>query len=216
MLHMSKKNFAIIFFVCISIIGFFVARLILGGKSGEWVCEGGRWTPHGEPRDPMPQEGCGPRVIPENEFGNGERCEVYRTDDFKIKYPHWPNIDASRVLEPERTKIAVSNDGCNVVITADRLSDGETLEAYVEQKIAERQASSIAPIEILDRELRDTSARVDAFVTMGDTVLRSISYEYLSGAGNVYGVGFVAERDAYKDVCRPYVEEMLDSMTISE
>lgn len=44
--------------VTLIIAAWFVVRFVFGGPEDDWICQGGRWTKHGQPSAPRPTMPC--------------------------------------------------------------------------------------------------------------------------------------------------------------
>jgi len=56
---MKKEGLLLISaFVFVAVV-LFVLRFLIGGNEDTWLCSSGMWVKHGNPKDPMPDSGCG-------------------------------------------------------------------------------------------------------------------------------------------------------------
>ncbi|OGG11565.1 hypothetical protein A2Z00_05010 [Candidatus Gottesmanbacteria bacterium RBG_13_45_10] len=56
---MRKILFLILLVGLAGIFALFIARFLFGGNEDDWICDNNQWVKHGNPKDPMPQTGCG-------------------------------------------------------------------------------------------------------------------------------------------------------------
>lgn len=144
------------------------------------------------------------------EFGNGQPYAVYATDDFEVRYPNWPNIDRSQLPEPERTKVAVSNEGCTFMINAAPLPEGMTFKEYMEKRLQEQ--TSKVKAEVTVKTIGETNAHLEAEVNLGTVTVRSATYAFVTSNRQYYGIGFAAPKTPFDRVCQPLIQEVIESV----
>lgn len=83
---MRNKIFIVGAVLVLIFVAIVAIRFFLGGDEDTWICQNGVWVKHGNPSQPMPETGCGEQGRESNK--SGERYEVYKTDDFEVKYPY--------------------------------------------------------------------------------------------------------------------------------
>ncbi|OGZ35899.1 MAG: hypothetical protein A2V60_01170 [Candidatus Portnoybacteria bacterium RIFCSPHIGHO2_01_FULL_39_19] len=59
-----KRNRIVTIFIVLSFIigAWLFLRFVIGGPEDNWICDNGQWIKHGNPRAPMPIEGCGQQL----------------------------------------------------------------------------------------------------------------------------------------------------------
>ena len=148
----------------------------------------------------MPSSGCGEKKEAKpGEFPNGQKYETYKADDFKIKYPYWPNIDKKNLLEPQNIKLAVTNAGCNFVINVVSLPDNTNFEDYTEKLFQEQIAKFKS--RIITKDIKDNTTYIDGEITMGNVTLKSVSYGYFTSNRQSYGIAFIAQKSQFNTAC---------------
>ncbi len=144
-------------------------------------------------------------------FANGQPYASYKRDDFEAVFPDWPNAQASSATGTESWQIFVQNNGCNFIIRPVQVAQGVTYKQYVENTL--KDAEPYNPT-FNKKEVTDTTAVIDADITLGNGTIRNVSYNYLSSKGTSYGVAFVAEKGNFDAACQPYVNEVVKSVVI--
>ena len=187
-----------------------IARFLLGGDEDAWICQNGAWVKHGNPSEPMPKAGCGEEGKGTNKGGTS--YEVYKADDFEVKYPFWQNVDKKNLLDPEKTKLAVTDGKCNFVITAIPIPNNTNFKDYT-QKLAQEQIARTKS-KVIAQDIGDNTAYIEGELTMGNTTLYSISYGYMTGKRQSYGIAFVAEKSLFESACRPIIDEVVESVRV--
>jgi len=195
-----------------------VVRFIFGGPEDSWICVNDQWVKHGNPRNPAPQSGCRantPKTNAQNprpgEFSNGQLYSTFKTENFEIKYPNWPNIDKSKVAGADAIKVAVANAGCNFIIKETTVAPDTTLSAYVDQAINGAGSS----IKMNKKEITGDRGYLDGDVTMSGVTMKNVSLEFKTG-NNIYGIAFVAEKNNFSAACEPLVNEVSESAIVSK
>src|SRR3972149_2477992 len=167
-----KRALTILFLILLfALVVVFVLRFLTGDEDS-WICDNRQWVKHGNPSASMPLSGC------------GEKYEVYKTNDFEVKYPYWPNIDPKNILEPNKTKLAVSNAGCNIVITLVSVPTNTSYKTYTEKLANDEIAKTKS--KIITKDIKDNTAHFEGEVQMGNITLHSISYSYMTSKRNSY------------------------------
>ncbi len=138
---------------------------------------------------------------------NKQKYQVYRAEDFEIKYPDWPKVDERNVFDPQRTKLAVANNGCNFVINAIAIPENTTFKEYTKKSAQEQIAKTKS--KIITQNIQDNTAYFEGEVPMGNTTLYSISYSYLTSGRQSYGIAFIAEKSVFETACRPFIDKVV-------
>lgn len=146
------------------------------------------------------------------EFSNGQRYEVWKTDDFEIKYPSWPNIDKKNLLEPQNIKLALANDGCNFVISAIPIPANTSFKEFTEKRFQEQTAKFIS--KIITKDIKENTAYIDGELSMGNTTLKSVSHGYFTSSRQSYSIGFIAEKSQFETACQPIIDDVIESVKI--
>lgn len=144
------------------------------------------------------------------EFANGQPYLTFKTNDFEVKYPNWPNIDKSKLAAIDNIQVAVANEGCNFIIKESVVSPNTTLEVYAEKAIN----ASGNNLKINKKEINGNKGYLDADVTMGNVTLRNVSLDFKTG-NDIYGIAFVAEKNSFSKACEPLVDEVNKSVIVN-
>ncbi|MFA6523113.1 MAG: hypothetical protein WCS85_01985 [Candidatus Peribacteraceae bacterium] len=163
------------------------------------------------PREPARQE-QGNRTPRTGEFSNGQLYSVFAADTFEVKYPNWPNVDSSALSEPGRTKVAVSNEGCTFIITANPVPEGKTFTAFVEEKL--REQTGKAGIRMTVKDISERSAHLETEISAGTVTIQSATYAYETSGRQYYGIGFAALTETFKRVCQPLIQDVIGSVRV--
>ncbi len=203
-----------IFIVGVVLVLIFVAivaiRFFLSGDEDTWICQNGRWVKHGSPREPMPETGCGEQ---DRESNKGEeKYEVYKADDFEVKYPYWQNIDKKNLLDPEKTKLAVTDGKCNFVVTAIPVPTNTNFKDYT-QKLVQEQITKTKS-KVIAQDIKDNTAYMEGELNIGNTTLYSISYGYMTSKRQSYGIAFISEKSLFESACQPIINEVVESVKV--
>lgn len=192
-------------------------RFLIGGNEDTWICVNEQWVRHGHPKNPPPQNRCGNGGIKEaargqrpGEFSNGQQYLTFKTNDFEVKYPNWPNIDTNKTPGTDKFRVAVANEGCNFIIKVSIVPPNTTLKAYAEKVISDSGTS----IKINKKEINGDRAYLDGDVIMGGVTLKNVSLEFKTN-NNIYGLAFVAEKNKFSQVCEPLVNEVNNSVKVN-
>jgi hypothetical protein len=216
-----NRKIKILLIVIVFIIIVAGLLLILRGDEDTWICENGEWVKYGNPKNPPPEnQTCklDTDVVDTSTnqsagvFKNGQPYKTYEASDIEVKYPYWPSVAKEDLLAPEKTKLAVSNEGCNFVVTSTPVPGGYTFKSYMEKLLDESKTKTGA--EITRSEIGEMSSIIDGYVMIGGVNLHSLSYGYLTSDGNSYGVGFIAEEDNFESACRRFVNEVIESVVV--
>ena len=78
------KKVAVLGLVIVFLILFI--RFFLGGAEDEWICEYGRWVKHGNPSSPMPNSGCGSKIVDKVEENLTDISVCYSPNGNKMTY----------------------------------------------------------------------------------------------------------------------------------
>lgn len=215
----SMKKFLVPLLIvfAIGLSAIFVGRFLFGGDEDTWICVDNQWVKHGNPKVSMPQTGCGSQKkendtneVKPGEFANGQKYEIYKTDDFEIKYPYWPNIDKKNLLEPENVKLAVVNAGCNFIVNVVSVPANTNFKDYTEKLAQEEIAKTKG--KIITQNIKDDTAHFVGEITMGNVTLRSVSYGYLTSKRQSYDIAFIAEKNQFETACQPFIDEVVESV----
>jgi hypothetical protein len=144
-------------------------------------------------------------------FANGQPYASYKKPDFEAIYPDWPSAPASSATGTESWQVFVQNQGCNVIIRPVKVAAGVTYTQYVENTL--KEAEPYNPV-FNRKEITNTTAIIDADISIGNGTIRNISYNFLSSKGISYGVAFVAEKQNFDAACQPYVDEVVKSVVV--
>jgi hypothetical protein len=142
----------------------------------------------------------------------GQKYQIYKAEDFEIKYPDWPNIDKKNLLKPENIKLAVTNGSCNFLINVISVPADTNFKNYTE-KLAEEEITK-TNAKIIVKDIKDNTAYFVGEVTMGNITLHSVSYGYFTTKRLSYGVAFIAEKSQFNAACQPIVEEVVKSVRV--
>lgn len=151
------------------------------------------------------------------EFSNGQRYQIYQTNNFEVKYPYWPNVDKKNILEPENIKLAVANEGCNFLISSISIPKGTTFKDYINQRLQEsnnKYDKYGIKITKITKDIKDTSAYIESEFVVNNVAVKSVSYGYFTSQGVSYGIAFIAEKNNFDKVCQPLIKEVIESVKI--
>jgi hypothetical protein len=144
-------------------------------------------------------------------FGR-QKYKIYQAQDFEVKYPDWSDVDKKNLLEPEKTKLAVANKGCNFIINVVAVPENTTFKEYTE-KLAQEQIAKTKS-KVIAQNIQDNTAYFEGEVPMGNTTLYSVSYGYMTSLRQSYGIGFIAEKSIFETACLPIINEVVKSVRI--
>ncbi len=209
---MKKYLIPLLIITVIGLSALFAVRFLLGGDEDTWICQNGSWVKHGNPNKPMPETGCGNQGKTTNT--GGERYEFYRADDFEVKYPYWQNVEKKNLLEPEKTKLAVTDGRCNFVITSIPVPSDTTFKEHTQKLIGDQLIQSKYPVKIITSDIQDINAHIEGEFTLNKTDLHSISYGYMTSKRQSYGIAFIAEKSLFDSTCRPIINDVVASVKV--
>lgn len=207
--------------LAIIVAGVIGVALWLKAASGEdtWLCVNGQWIKHGNPSAAMPQVPCTQAIIPSSERSKtpplvpaDQSMTPFKSDDFSLSYPDWPVMDQKIILEPERTKVAVSNAGCALVVTARMLPPDANFQASIEQLLSEQIAQ--ADVRILQKEITQKTSHVEGEFTVQNRTIHSDQYGYVTSRNQFYSVVFASEKDAFDAACTPVIAALVKSVKV--
>lgn len=217
-LRRTTKTWVIAGILLLLAATFFAVRLL--SAEDDWICQDGAWVRHGNPNASMPQTGCGSNEPQDaaytprpGEFQNGQRYATFATDDFSVNYPDWPRFDTSAAPDADAYKLAVANAGCSFIIKVASVPEDVSFKDYIQSVV--RETSSQYPITMLSQDIGDASAHFEGEVTMGDAVVKNVTYSYLTGTRQSVGIGFVSARDQFDEACQPIVGEVVESVVVN-
>ncbi len=204
--------------VLIGLVGFFV--FFLNSSEDNWICVNEQWVRHGNPKNPPPQTGCDNGVIKEEargqrpgEFKNGQQYAIFKIDSFEVKYPNWPNFDKDKTAEADKYKVAVANEGCSFIIIVASVPSNISFREYAENAVQKEMKSS--PVKILVKDVNDTFAHFEGEISMGNAIVKSITYAYFTNKRESVSIGFVAQKDQFDRVCKPIIDEVVGSVKVN-
>lgn len=202
---MDFKKIGLIAFIIIA--GLLVVRFVLGGSEDTWLCQNGQWVKHGNPSKSAPTSGCGSSATPVN-----QKTAVYKASDFEITYPVWSNIPKENLLDPTATRIAVTNSGCNFLVTARPVAKDQIFKTYAQKMIDDEIASN--NVKVVTKTIKDDSSFVESSFTIDKTLMYSTSNGYFSSSRQFYTVIFVSQKDVFEKACRPLIKSTIDSVKV--
>ncbi|MDD5103810.1 MAG: hypothetical protein PHX93_05435 [Candidatus Peribacteraceae bacterium] len=203
------------------VAGVMSAALWLRAASGEdsWLCVNGEWIKHGNPSAAMPTVPCTQAVIPSTKPANtlqpvpvDQPMTSYTDEDFSFSYPDWPVMSRQMILEPERNRVAVSNAGCALVVTARMLPAGEDFQTALERLLSEQIAQ--ANIRILQKNITKTSSHVEGEFGIENRTIRSDQYGYVTSGNQFYSLVFAAEKTAFAAACSPVIANTVKTVQV--
>lgn len=225
---MKRKTLIIIGGLVVLLISVvFFIRFVFGGSASspeglpargedDWICSGSGWVKHGNPTAAMPTSGCNVttgKITPkEGEFSNGQKYEVFKESDFEVKYPFWPNVDPKNILEPANIELAVTNEGCNLMITSEYVPESKTYATYTQELL---DKPTKYKTQIISKKIDDKIRIVEAEVVIGGVTVKSVSYGYLTSKRNSYGIGFLAEKTKFDSGCSLIISEVISSVKVN-
>ncbi len=217
-----KISFSIrIIFLAIIVAGIIGLALWLKAASNEdsWLCVSGQWVKHGNPSTAQPTTPCSRANVPA-----GKRKETaplapsdqltasFADDDFSFLYPNWPIMDQERVLEPERTKVAVSAAGCAIVLTARLLPPTENFRTAMERLLSEQVSES--SIRILQKDITERTSHIEGEFQVEYRNIHTDQYGFVTRKNQFYSLVFAAEQDAFDAACKPVIAGTVKSVKV--
>ena len=195
------------FIILLIIGGLLIVRFVLGGNEDTWLCQNGQWVKHGNPSKSAPTSGCGPLATPVN-----QKTAVYKASDFEITYPVWSNIPKENLLDPTATRIAVTNNGCNFLVTARPVVKDQIFKTYAQKMIDDEIASN--NVKVVTKTIKDDSSFVESSFTIDKTLMYSTSNGYFTSSRQFYTVIFVSQKDVFEKACRPLINSTIASVKV--
>ncbi|MDD5041769.1 MAG: hypothetical protein PHX87_05190 [Candidatus Peribacteraceae bacterium] len=213
-------NFRIIT-LAIMVAGVVGLALWLRAASGEdaWLCVNGQWIKHGNPSAAMPELPCTQANIPASQPAKipptvpvDQPVKPYTDSDISFSYPDWPVMDQKMVLEPERTKIAVSNAGCALVVTVRMLPFDADFQTSIEKLLSEQ--ISQANVRIIQKDISKTMSHIEGEFRIENRDIRSSQYGYVTSRNQFYSVVFASEKSAFETACKPVIAGTVKSVNV--
>lgn len=210
-----------IIILAIMVAGVIGVALWLKAASGEdsWLCVNGQWIKHGNPSAAMPEIPCTQAVIPTSERSEtpplvpaDQPMATFSSDDFSFSYPDWPVMDQKVILEPERTKVAVSNAGCALVVTVRQLPPDADFQSSIEKLLSEQIAQ--ANVRIIQKDITKKSSHVEGEFSVGSRSVRSDQYGYVTSKNQFYSIVFAAEKNTFDAACKPVIAAVAKSAKV--
>lgn len=138
--------------------------------------------------------------------------KTFTASDFSITYPAWPVIPAGSILAPDQTKVAVTKNGCALIVTVLPLPEGEQFQSFMENLITEQVQSTGVTVTL--KEVKETTMRLSGeFPVSGRTALTT-QYGFLTPNNNFYSIVFASEKSQYDKVCKPVVDGIIKSVKV--
>ena len=137
---------------------------------------------------------------------------TFKENGFEIAYPNWLPVNQENMLEPNLTKVAVTNSGCNFVIAQKPLPEGKTFKAFLTGYLTDQLKKVQGKVST--KEIGDTQAFVEGTFPSYGIELHSYSKSFLVGGNQIYSAAFVSDEKSFSDICLPYVEKVFSSLKI--
>jgi len=207
--------------LAIIVVGVIGSALWLRAASGEdaWLCVDGQWIKHGNPSAAMPDVPCTQAAIPTSKRSEplplvpaDQPMKTFTAADFSFSYPDWPMMDQKMILEPERTKVAVSNAGCALVVTTRTLPPGTDFQTSIEQLLSEQIAQ--ANVRIIQKDISKNASHVEGEFRIQNRDIRSSQFGYITSKSEFYSIVFAAEKNAFGAACEPMVPALVKSVNV--
>lgn len=98
----TMKKFWVPFLVVVGVgmVGLLSARFLFGGDEDSWICSNGDWVKHGNPRDPMPQVGCGEVV---------DELKAQTMEEIGISFKYSKDMTFRKEIADDGTRIRVAS-----------------------------------------------------------------------------------------------------------
>lgn len=193
--------------------------LWIKGASGEdsWICVDGQWIRHGNPSAPMPVTPCTQATIPSSKTaGTASRISAatksFVADDFSFSYPDWVPLETAKILEPDRTKVAVSQEGCALVVTVRTLPAGTNFQSSMEELLSEQISQS--NVRILQKNITPTSSHVEGQFPVENRTVHSDQYGYVTSKRQFYSIVFAAAKEKFAASCEPAIGPTVRSVQV--
>ncbi|MDO8469235.1 MAG: hypothetical protein Q7S29_05780 [Candidatus Peribacter sp.] len=207
--------------LAIIVAGVVGSALWLRASSGEdsWLCVDGQWIRHGNPSAAMPQVPCTQAAIPTAQqtvsptlVPADQPVKTFTSADFTLSYPDWPVMNQAMILEPERTKVAVSNAGCALLVTVRTLPPDADFQTSIEQLLSEQTAR--ANVRIIQKDISKTASHVEGEFSVQNRDIRSSQYGYVTSKNQFYSVVFASEKSVFDAACKPVVATTIKSVKV--
>ncbi|MFH0851393.1 MAG: hypothetical protein V1876_01455 [Candidatus Peregrinibacteria bacterium] len=207
--------------LAIIVAGMISLALWLRAASGEdsWLCVNGQWIRHGNPSASMPTVPCSQAAIrtskPANPFPSvpaDQPMTSFTDGDFSFSYPDWPVMNQKMILEPERTRVAVSNAGCALVVTARMLPAEEDFQVALERLLSEQTVQ--ANVRILQKNITKKSSHVEGEFGIENRTVHSDQYGYVTTGNRFYSVVFASEKSVFDTACKPVIANTVKTVKV--
>ncbi len=207
--------------LAIIVMGILILALWLRASSGEdtWICVDGQWTRHGNPSAPMPQVPCTQATIPSPvpsasvpPTSSDQIMTSFASEDFSFSYPDWPVMNQQMILEPERTKVAVSNAGCALVVTVRALPPGANFQVALDELLSQQIATT--NVRILQKNITQKSSHVEGEFGVQSQTIHSDQYGYVTSRNQFYSIVFASTKEAFNAACKPVVSPTIKSVIV--
>lgn len=207
--------------LAVIVLGVVCLALWLRVSTGEdtWLCVDGQWIKHGNPSAPMPTTSCRQATIPSSKPEENlprvpadQPMTSFTADDISLSYPDWPTMNQNAILEPERTKIAVSNAGCALVMTVRVLPLGQDFKTAIEGLLSDQTTQ--ANVRVIQKDITKTSSHVEGeFSTVGYEIHAS-QYGYVTSKNQLYSIVFASEKNVFDEACKPVIAATIKSVKV--
>jgi len=192
----------------------------LRGSTNEdiWLCTEGQWIKHGNPTSPQPSIPCKktePSTAPSSLLPinpSNQPMKSFESADFSLQYPDWPNMDPKTILDTKRTKVAVRNEGCALVMTVTPIPANQDFQTALEQLLSQQVAQANA--RILSKNIAESTSHVEAEFSVGSQALKTDQYGFLSSERNFYSIVFAAEQASFATACKPMIDQTVKSVSV--
>jgi len=133
----------------------------------------------------------------------------FESRDFLLLYPDWPTMDPKTILDTKRTKVAVRNAGCALVVTITPIPSDQDFQSSLEQLLSEQISQANA--RILTKNIGTSTSHVEAEFSVGSKAIRTDQYGFLTSQRNFYSVVFAAEQASFATACKPVIDQTVKS-----
>lgn len=145
---------------------------------------------------------------------NEQKFTTFRDGYFRIDYPYWPDMDPKMLLDTKTVKKAVNNNNCNLIITKNTLAKNQDFKKYVADALQD-QIGQYENFKIIKEDVSDTESTLIGKLTVSKITLYSYSKSYLTKAGNVYSIAFIAPEKNFDLACSPFLNKTFSSVIIN-
>lgn len=188
-----KKKIVFVFVILLALCGLVITYFLFFKKGGTATSSP---TPSGKATStPLP---------------GSLKLKTFSENGFSVSYPNWTVLDSQYLLEP--AKVAVNSEGCSFIVTTKTLPAGTDFKSYID-KIVTEQLKQVSGT-IIKREIGTKTSFFEGQYTISGVTLHSYSRGYLVGKDRLYSFAFIATEDTFSQVCKPLIENVLESVTI--